>query len=436
MAKNICFYFQVHQPWRLGKRSLLRPSHDAQYFDGISPHTNREVFEKVAKKSYLPTTELLLRLVKKHKDFAASFSLSGVFLDQCQQFGSTGTAVLENFKQLAKSSHIELLGETYFHSLAFLFSKQEFVDQVAQHHAAMQKIFGKKPQVFRHTELIYNNELASCIHALGYRGIIAEGWPAGMTDDQNPNWVREANLIPLPADDKKIMDAHAFKKWSGVKTKTSDRLPVLTKNFQLSDDIAFRFGDKNWSHAPLHADTFAQWVLDAPGDTVNLFMDFETFGEHQWEDTGIFKFLEALPEVCENLGIKFRTPSATIEKFEPRGKYSTVHWISWADESRDISAWLENDLQRSAFDELQQIEKALHAHKNSRDRVWQQLWQDFRRLTTSDHLYYMSTKYWADGDVHTYFSPYPSPYDAYINFMNTVMHLQHRIAARQNISKL
>lgn len=427
MTRNICFYFQVHQPWRLSKQSLFKPNPDNDYFQGFTPHTNRAVFEKVAQKSYLPTTELLLKLLERHPNFAVSFSISGVFLDQCLEFGKTGRQVLENFQKLAKYKNVELLGETYYHSLTFLFSKQEFMDQVLLHHKAIQKHFSKKPRVFRNTELIYNNELASCIHLLGYRGILAEGWPNGLVDDPNPNWIRQAHTIDLHADDKKLMKEYGFRSWHGGQSRKKDHLPVLTKNFQLSDDIAFRFGDQNWPHSPLHADTFAHWVLDAPGDTVNLFMDFETFGEHQWEDTGIFDFIEDLPSQCEKLGIQFRTPSQTIRRFDTRGKYSSEHWISWADESRDISAWLENDLQRSAFHETQETEKKIHFHKDSKDPKWKKIWQDFRRLTTSDHLYYMSTKYWADGDVHTYFSPYQSPYDAYINFMNTITHLQKRI---------
>lgn len=426
MARSICFYFQVHQPYRLGRASLLRPDDGRDYFQGEAPFTNREVFEKVAEKCYLPMTALLLEMLAEYPDFRASFSLSGVFVEQCQEFGAVGKKVLKQFQTLAQNDRIEFLGETYYHSLSFLHSKAEWAEQILQHHKLMEQVFGVKPRVFRHTELIYSNELASAVCALGYDGIVAEGWHTALPD-QNPNYVRYAKLIDLPKDDVKILRKVAFRDWTGLRAKKQVQLPVLTKNYQLSDDMAFRFGDRNWSHYPLHADTYAQWLAEADGDTVNLFMDFETFGEHQWADTEIFSFFRALPAEVAKRGLTFRTPGETVRDFEPRGEYDAPHWVSWADEARDISAWLENDMQRSAFHELMEMEKQLYNARRSRSNVAQKLVHDFRKLQTSDHLYYMSTKYWADGDVHTYFSPYASPYDAYINFMNVMGSLKRRM---------
>jgi len=249
-------------------------------------------------------------------------------------------------------------------------------------------------------------------------------------EHDNPNWLHFNETESLPHDDQLI--AHKYQIKSPNKQKR-EGLPILTKNYQLSDDIAFRFGNKDWPGYPLHADTFANWVDQAEGDTINLFMDFETFGEHQWADTGIFDFLEHLPGQCLDRDILFRTPSDTIHAFDAQSVYHAEEYVSWADEHRDISAWVENDLQRSALAELQDIEGRLHKYRTHKNLDINNLWDDFRKLSTSDHLYYMSTKYYADGDVHTYFSPYPHPYDAYINFMNTLEHLNSRFDAWEKI---
>jgi alpha-amylase len=427
MAQSICFYFQVHQPYRLSRKSILRPSKSNNYFDGEAPFTNQAVFEKVSQKCYLPMTDLLIELTQKHPElFACSFSFSGTFLEQCQDFGEIGTEVLNKFKQLCQHKHVEVLGETHYHSLSFLYSKTEFIEQVMEHHKTIKKIFRQTPKVFRHTELIYNNELATCIKNLGYRGIIAEGWHTALPEE-NPNYVRYAKLVELADEDQKTLEKHAFKDWTGVRKRKINQLPVLTKNFKLSDDMAFRFGDKNWSEFPLHADKFMDWVAAAPGETVNLFMDYETFGEHQWEETGIFDFFRALPDEAKKRDIEFLTPYQTIKSYKAVGEYNAPHWVSWADESRDISAWLDNDMQRSAFYELTKLEEKIFPIRHQKDLKTKKIVKDFRRLQTSDHLYYMSTKYWADGDVHTYFSPYENPYDAYINFMNVMNHLRERV---------
>ncbi len=423
MAKSICFYFQVHQPFRLKPLSLLGHQAVTDFFDHEHEHeSNEAIFNKVSQKCYLPTTEVLLRMCKQHPNFRCSFSLSGVFLEQCELYPKYGTPVLKNFKALVKTGQVEILAETYHHSLTFLYSKLEYAHQIQLHRDLIWKHFQIRPQVFRNTELIYNNDLAAFISNMGYRGMIAEGWHTAMEED-NPNLIHFANLETLPHDDQLIAHKYAIK-GKGRKSHTNEQhFPVLTKNYQLSDDIAFRFGNKDWPGYPLQTETFAHWVENAPGDTVNLFMDFETFGEHQWADTGIFDFLEHLPNACQAHDITFRTPSQTIEDFTPQTQYHTEHYVSWADEHRDISAWVENDMQRSALAELQDIEARLHQYRSHKHDVIDKLWDDFRKLSTSDHLYYMSTKYFADGDVHTYFSPYPHPYDAYINFMNALEHL-------------
>lgn len=429
MSRSICFYFQVHQPFRLKKYSFFQAQEDHEYFfPGPEGYENQFIFEKVANKCYLPMTELLLRVIERHPEFHASFSLSGVFVEQCLAYGEVGKRVLENFQALVKTGRVELLSETYYHSLSFLHAKDEFTDQVWKHYQLMQELFGYEPKVFRNTELIYSDELAEFIRRIGFKGILAEGWPPAL-GGQSPNYVRRAKRVDLHAEDIKIAKRFAPINFFGFRSTPKQDLAVLTKNYQLSDDLAFRFGDKNWEGHPLFADKFAHWVGQQEGDTVNLFMDFETFGEHQWEDTGIFDFMEHLPQFVLEHGIEFKTPSQVIDSYPLTGEFSSHHYLSWADEARDVTAWLENDLQKSAFDEIARMEQYLHKWRNSKQEHHKALIEDFRKLQTSDHLYYMSTKFWADGDVHTYFSPYGSPYDAFINYMNVMEALRRRARA-------
>ncbi len=422
MAQSICFYFQVHQPYRIREHSLRYQPENHKYFQGVKPQSNEEIFNKVSQKCYIPTTALLWDLCENHPDFHCAFSLSGVFVDQCEEFNPIGDEVLKNFKGLAKTGKVEFLAETYYHSLSFLFSKLDFAEQVTAQRALMKKHFNQNPEVFRNTELIYRDDLGEFIRIMGFKGVTAEGWGNNLPDN-NPNYVRHNHSIELGKDDFDVAHKYRINK----RKKPNTHIKILTKNYKLSDDIAFRFGDAARSDLPLTVETFAEWIIDSPGDTINLFMDFETFGEHQWEDTGIFEFLRHLPRACADRGITFRTPSQTIDHFEAVHHYQAIEFVSWADEERDISAWLENDMQRNAFNELKKIEAKLFHHRGTPNKDLQQIWIDFRRLQTSDHLYYMSTKFWADGDVHTYFSPYENPYDAYINFMNTLKHLEWRI---------
>lgn len=355
--------------------------------------------QKVAKKCYLPANKLLHRLIKENNgSFKVSFSITGVFLEQCARYAPE---VLESFHELAATGCVEFLGETYYHSLAYLYAKDEFNEQVHQHQELMQRTFGMKPVVFRNTELIFNNELAHHVEEMGYHGVLAEG------ADHILGW-KSPNFL--------------------YRAKTANTLKLLLKNYRLSDDIAFRFSSRDWKEWPLTALKFSQWVsaINGNGHVVNLFMDYETLGEHQWEETGIFAFLEHLPqEILNHPDNHFLLPSEVINQFEPVGELDIHHPISWADIERDVSAWLGNSMQQAAIRELYALEKPIKASEN------QQLLEDWRRLQTSDHFYYMCTKWFADGDVHKYFNPYDSPYDAYITFMNIITDLKKRVEEKR-----
>lgn len=366
--------------------------HNHQYFD---EEKNKTIMQKVAKKCYLPANALLHRLIKENNgSFKVSFSITGIFLEQCAHYVPE---VLESFRQLAATGCVEFLGETYYHSLAYLYARDEFNEQVQQHHELMQQTFGKTPVIFRNTELIYNNELAHHVEKMGYQGVLAEG------ADHILGW-KSPNFL--------------------YRAKTTNALKLLLKNYRLSDDIAFRFSSRDWSEWPLTAPKFSQWLsaINGNGHIVNLFMDYETLGEHQWEETGIFAFLEHLPhEILKHSDNFFLLPSEVIHQFEPVGELDIHNPISWADIERDVSAWLGNTMQQAAIRELYTLEAPIKASKNP------ELLKDWRRLQTSDHFYYMCTKWFADGDVHKYFNPYDSPYEAYITFMNIIADLKKRI---------
>jgi len=386
---SVCMYFQVHQPFRLRKYSVF--DSDARYFDD---YHNAEICRKVAHKCYLPANELMLELIRVHdKRFRCAYSVTGVALDQ---FEAYCPEVLDSFRRLNDTGAVEFISETYYHSLSFLYSRQEFVEQVELHRRRMEELFGQRPQVFRNTELIYNNDVAHVAAQLGYRGVLCEGVDR-LLGYRSPNFIYTAPACP--------------------------RVALLLKNYRLSDDIAFRFGNRGWEEWPLTAEKFARWVnqVNGNGYCVNLFMDYETFGEHQWASTGIFDFMRHMPgAVMEYPDNGFRKPSEIIDAFQPVGEYDVPHLISWADTERDLSAWLGNAMQHNAIAELYKLEGEVKAAEDP------QLLAGWRRLTTSDHFYYMCTKYFADGDVHKYFSPYESPYDSYINFMNVLDNLTAR----------
>ena len=389
---SICFYFQVHQPYRLRHYTIFDEEMD--YFND---HANRAIFLKVANKCYLPTNRLLLSLIDRMDGrFKISYSITGVVLEQMQYYMPE---VLESFVDLADTGCVEFMAETYYHSLSSLYSEHEFHFQVKKHRDTIERLFGQKPRVFRNTELIYNNDVASLVERTGgFDAIITEG-------ADHILGYRSPSFVYRPANDSNMR--------------------LLLKNYALSDDIAFRFSNRGWSEWPVTAEKFARWVncINGNGHAVNLFMDYETFGEHQWADTGIFDFMEHLPEeLLKHPDNDFKTPSEVIDAYEPVGVIDVPHVISWADIERDLSAWLGNSMQANALDELYKIESKVKATGD------ENIIADWRKLQTSDHFYYMCTKYFADGDVHKYFNPYDSPYDSYINFMNVINSLEKRCA--------
>lgn len=420
---SVVFYFQVHQPFRLRRYSVFDTDHF--YFDNLK---NGEIARKVADKCYRPTTKLILDLVKRHKgNFRVSYAITGVALEQFEQFCPD---IIDLFKELADTGCCEFVGETYNHSLSFIYSKREFVEQVDMQTAKIKQLFGVTPRVFRNTELIYNNELAHFVAGMKnpdgtgrFAGILCEGVDR-ILGFRSPNY-----LYMAPGNPRSNV---------GGKDKP---FGTLCKNYRLSDDIAFRFSNRGWAEWPLSAEKFAQWVHQINGDgyLCNLFMDYETFGEHQWADTGIFKFLEKLPEAIFDVAPgenHFITPSMALEQFMPVGDYDVHDYISWADSERDLSAWRGNAMQNAALEECFRLEhpvkdRVLKAELSGNAQELAEakyLLDDWRKLTTSDHFYYMCTKYWADGDVHKYFSPYDSPYDAYINYMNVLDNVRTRLA--------
>ncbi len=387
--KTICLYFQVHQPWRLKKYRFFNMGKDHNYLDDM---LNRSIMQKVARQCYLPMNALLLKLIKENKGrFRCSFSITGIALEQFRTFTPE---VLDSFKELAATGCVEFLAETYSHSLAALASKEDFVDQVKLHSAAIKKEFGTKPTAFRNTELIYSDEIGAMVADMGFKTMLAEG-ARHVLGWKSPNYVY-ANAI-------------------------DQKLRLLLRNYKLSDDIAFRFSNQGWDQYPLTADKYVSWLTDenTPGEVLNLFMDYETFGEHQNANTGIFDFMRALPKAALASGrLEFATVSETAKKYQPVAVLHCPHVMSWADEERDVTAWLGNELQNEAFTKLYAMKEKLAKLKNSDyDYVW-------NFLQTSDHFYYMATKWLSDGDVHSYFNPYDSSYDAFINYMNVLSDFQ------------
>ncbi len=389
---SVCFYFQVHQPTRLRHYTVF--DDNSYYFDD---YKNAEICRKVANKCYLPANRLILDLIRKYDGrFRVAYSVTGVLLEQLFAYSPE---VMSTFDALARTGCVEFLAETYYHSLSFLYSRNEFVAQVKKHIAAMEELFGQTPRIFRNTELIYNNDLAHLIESMGcFDAIISEG-ADHILGYRSPNFV--------------------------YSPKGCNHTKLLLKNYRLSDDIAFRFSNRDWSQWPLTADKFGHWVskVNGNGFVVNLFMDYETLGEHQWKETGIFDFMRHLPEeIFKHPDNNFMTPSEVIKAYPPIGIVDVPHLISWADIERDLSAWLGNAMQSNAIHELYRIEKRIRGCGDEK------IIDDWRKLQTSDHFYYMCTKWFSDGDVHKYFNPYDSPYDSYINFMNILCNLQKRCA--------
>jgi len=383
--RTICLYFQVHQPYRLRTYRFFDIGEKHDYFDDFN---NRLIMQRVAVKSYLPMNNILLGLIKEFgAAFKVSFSISGSALEQFERYAPE---VLESFKELAKTGNVEFLAETYNHSLSALNNKDEFIRQVKMHAEITEKLFGKKPVSFRNTELIYSDDIGKTVAEMGYKIMLTEGAKHIL------GW-RSPNLLYTNAIDP--------------------NLKLLLRNFRLSDDIAFRFSLQSWSEWPLTTEKFVGWLNDLgeEEEVVNLFMDYETFGEHQWQETGIFDFMSALPgRILAGSDFTFATPSELATKLQPVSPIQVPYPISWADEERDITAWLGNDMQHEAFDKLNALFGRL---KNCED---EQIKRDWLFLQTSDHFYYMATKWFSDGDVHKYFNPYSSPYDAFLNYMNVL----------------
>lgn len=396
---SVCLYFQVHQPRRLRRFSFFDVGRIHRYEDEAE---NRRLLDRIARKCYLPANALLTELIGAYGGrFRLAFSLSGVLIDQLQRYRPD---VLESFRRLAQTGCVEFLTETDSHSLAFLFSAEEFEQQVLLHEGRIRELFGQRGRTFRNTELIYNNDLAEVVQKMGYRVILAEGTEK-LLGPQSPN--------------------------RPYRPAGCDGLKLLLRNYRLSDDVAFRFSERSWADYPLTAAKYAHWLHRAGREetVINLFMDYETFGEHQWAETGIFQFLRELPgEVLRNPDFSFRTPAEAAEAHAVAGEIDSPGFVSWADEERDTTAWLGNAIQQDASRALYALEPQV------RRRADAGLLATWRALQTSDHFYYMCTKWFADGDVHRYFNPFESPYEAYINYMNILDDFEQTLTGTQENS--
>ena len=390
--KSICFYFQIHQPFRLKRYRFFDIGSDHYYYDD---YNDEEIIRRIANNCYLPANQTILNMIKESDGaFKVAYSISGVALEQMELYVPE---VIDSFKELAKTGCVEFLAETFAHSLASLQEdSDEFELQVKQHSKKIQSLFGYKPTVFRNTELIYSDDIGSRVSAMGFKGIITEG-AKHVLGWKSPNYVYCCASNP--------------------------QLKVLCKNFKMSDDITFRFSDWGWDQYPLTAEKFLSWIENLPAseDVVNLFMNYETFGEMQNAGPGIFEFLKALPYFASQMGINFETPSMVLQKRKPIDQINVPYPISWADEERDLSAWLGNELQRSAFDKLYGIGERVRLSNDRR------LLQDWYYLQSSDHFYYMSTKHFSDGAMHSHFSPYDTPYEAFMNYMNVLSDFIDRV---------
>lgn len=389
--KSICFYFQVHQPFRYRRYRFFDIGNDHYYYDD---YANESILRKVADRCYLPANQLMLELIKKHKGkFKIAYSISGLALEQFELYAPE---VIDSFKALADTGQVEFLSETYSHSLVSLKNPELFKKQVADHDQLIEKFFGQKPKVFRNTELIYSDQIGEMVSQMGFKAMVTEG-ARHILGWKSPNFLYVNAINP--------------------------RLKVLMRNFKLSDDLGFRFSNQAWNEYPLTAEKFVKWISALEKDEIcNIFLDYEAFGEHQSADTGIFKFMEHLPQaVFKQSKMTFVTPSEAAAKFQPVSMVSVPHPISWADEERDLSAWLGNELQDEAFSKLYELAERMSKVTDSA------MIKDWNYLQSSDHFYYMCTKFFSDGEVHKYFNPYESPYEAFINYMNVLSDFKLRL---------
>ncbi len=394
--RGICLYLHIHQPFRYRAYSIFDVANNENYFDDPNYHSkqnNERIFRKVAEKSYYPTFDLLESNLRKHEGFKFSLSITGVWLEQAERWAPD---LIKRLQKMVKTGRVELVAETYYHSMAFFYNRDEFKDQVALQVKKFKELFDVTPKVFRNTEFSYNDEVGKVVEELGFSACLAEGWDK-ILGWRSPNFVYKA---------------------AGTKN-----LKLLLKNYRLSDDIAFRFSNKEWKDWPLTVEKYERWVNDAclNGNVVNLFMDFETFGEHQWKETGIFDFMDRfIDSWLGKFDNKFLTVSEEAEE-KPIGEISMPWTVTWADTERDLSAWMGNKMQDEAMTALYSLREQILSSKN------ESLIDAFRKLTTSDHAYYMCTKYWNDGDVHAYFSAYDSPYDAFMYFLNVLRSIEYRV---------
>ena len=396
--RGICLYLHIHQPFRFRAYSIFDVSSSENYFfdpNYNSKQSNERIFHKVAEKSYYPTFDLLERNLKTHPDFKFSLSVTGVWLDQAELWAPD---LVSRLKNMIKTGRVELVCETYYHSMSFFYNCDEFKAQVEKQKSKFRSLFGITPTAFRNTEFAYNDAVGKVVEEIGFKTCLAEGWDK-ILEWRSPNYVYHA---------------------AGTKN-----LKLLLKNYRLSDDIAFRFSNRNWKSWPLTVEKYEAWLNEAclNGNLINLFMDFETFGEHQWRETGIFDFMDRLiPSWLEKFDNKFLTVSEASAS-APVGDLSMPWTVTWADTERDLSAWMGNRLQDESMSALYSLRDRILKSKDEK------LLEDFRRLTTSDHAYYMCTKYWNDGDVHAYFSAYDSPYDAFMYFQNILHSLEYRLSS-------
>ncbi len=396
--RHLCLYFQVHQPFRLRIYRFFDIDRVHDYYHEVN---NRALMQRIARKCYLPMNALLKKLITRWgpERFSVAFSISGTALEQMRLYAPE---VLRSFQELYQTGGIELLGETYAHSLACLKSEAEFRRQVHLHAKAIQELFEAEVQTFRNTELVFYDQVAGWVADMGFKAMLAEGMET-LLGWRSPNFVYQSAAVP--------------------------KLRVLLRNYRFSDDIAFRFSNRGWEEWPLTAEKFAGWIRALPSaeQLVNLFMDYETFGEHQWEESGIFAFFEAwVDEMLSDKNVRFIRPKEALDLHEIIGEVQAPQPLSWADSERDLTAWLGNDLQQDAFDALYVLEPDILA---TDPKAYPDLHTDWLRLQTSDHFYYMCTKFFADGDVHKYFNPYDSPYEAYVTYMNALADFTHRLRA-------
>ncbi|MDD2511971.1 MAG: glycoside hydrolase family 57 protein [Proteiniphilum sp.] len=390
--KNICFYFQIHQPFRLKRYRFFNIGRDHYYFDD---YANEDILQQIASRSYVPANRMLLDMVNQHKGkFKVAFSISGVALEQLEIFAPE---VIDGFRELAKTGHVEFLTETYAHSLASLFDPEEFRNQVKQHADRIEMLFGLKPTVVRNTELIYSDKIAEMVCDMGYTKMITEG-AKHVLGWKSPNYVYQAATRP--------------------------EMKLLLKNSRFSDDITYRFSNYSWHEYPLTAEKFISWIVATPPEeqVINLFMNYETLGNLQPAHTGIFEFFKALPRFALEKGIGFTTPNEALNNLDAIGSMVVPDTISWSDEERDVSAWLGNKLQKSALKSLYEVGERVRLCTDRR------LKQDWIYLQSSDHFYYMSTKHFGSGQSQ--FSPYMSPYDAFNNYMNVLSDFIARVKAQ------